>query len=122
MEDIGMSGIKNRFCKLSPAFLQATGLLLLILLAALLLWFNRITSWQAFGSISAQIRFEGEYCIDEGPWQPITEGQHIPTSKGDVTLRGNFHMLTPDGEYVGIYSGDAPVAFYLNHICLTVCE
>ncbi len=27
--------------------------------------------------------------------------------------------MTPDGDYVGIYSGDTPIAFYVNHINLT---
>ena len=31
-------------------------------------------------------------------------------------------MLTPDGEYVGIYRGELPVAFYSNHISLTIYE
>ena len=68
----------------------------------------------------AQIRFEGEYKIGDGEWQEIIEGKHIPATKGDVTLRGNFHMFAPDGEYVGIYSGDLPIALYTNHINLTI--
>ena len=31
-------------------------------------------------------------------------------------------MLTPDGEYVGIYRGDMPIAFYTNHINMTFYE
>ena len=31
-------------------------------------------------------------------------------------------MLTPDGEYVGIYSGDIPIALYTDHINLTFYE
>lgn len=31
-------------------------------------------------------------------------------------------MLTPDGEYVGVYRGELPVAFYSNHISLTIYE
>ena len=85
--------------------LQIAGILLLIFLAALLLWFNHINSTQAISASVAKVRFYGEYRIGDGPWQEITEGQHITASQGDVTLRGNFHMLTPDGEYVGIYRG-----------------
>ena len=98
---------------------QIAGTLFLVWLALLLLWFNNSNSNQATNAISAKVRFYGEYCIGNGAWQPITEGEHIPATKGDVTLRGNFHMLTPDGEYVGIYSGDTPIAFYSNHINLT---
>ena len=31
-------------------------------------------------------------------------------------------MLTPDGEYIGIYSGDMPIALYTDHIHLTFYE
>ena len=98
------------------------GVLVLIMLAGLLLWFNNATRQQASSAIVAQVRFYGEYRIGDGPWQEITEGQHIPSTKGDVTLRGDFHMLAPNGEYVGIYRGDTPIAFYTNHINLTFYE
>lgn len=117
-----MSGRKNRFQIVKNSRLQVAGILLLLLLAGLLLWFNNSHSSQAMSAIAAQVRFQGEYRVGDGPWQPITEGQHIPATKGDVALRGNFHMLTPDGEYVGIYSGDTPIAFYTNHINLTLFE
>ena len=66
--------------------------------------------------------FDGEYRIADGPWQGIVEGEHIPSTKGDITLRGNFHALTPDGEYIGIYSGDLLIALYTDHISLTIYE
>ena len=117
-----MSDSKNRFPKFSNIHLQVIGTLLLVLLAALLLWFHSANSTQAISALVAQVRFEGEYRVGDGQWQQITEGQHIPATKGDVTLRGNFHMLTPDGEYVGIYRGELPVAFYTDHINLTFYE
>ena len=101
---------------------QVAGILLLLFLAVFLLWFNQMNSTQAHSAIIAQVRFYGDYRIGDGPWQPIVEGQHISSTEGDVTLRGNFHMLAPDGEYVGIYSGDMPIAFYTNHIGLTFYE
>jgi hypothetical protein len=64
----------------------------------------------------AEVYFDGEYRIADGEWHKIAEGEHISSTKGDVTLRGNFHMLAPDGTYVGIYSGEMPIALYLNHI------
>ena len=70
----------------------------------------------------AQVYFDGEYRIEDGAWQKIAEGEHIPSTKGDVTLRGNFHMLAPNGEYVGIYREEMPIAFYTNHINLTFFE
>ena len=101
---------------------QFAGILLLILLAVLLMWFNAANSTQAVSAIAAKVRFYGSYRIGDGAWHEITEGQHIPATEGDVTLRGNFHMLAPDGEYVGIYRGELPIAFYSNHLSLTVCE
>ena len=98
------------------------GILLLIIFAALMMWFNHVNSTQAISATAAKVRFYGEYRIGDRQWQEITEGQHIPATKGDVTLRGNFHMLTPDGEYVGVYRGELPVAFYSNHISLTIYE
>ena len=74
---------------------------------------------QAESALIAQVYFDGEYRIADGPWQQIVKGKHIPSTEGDVTLRGNFHMLTPDGEYVGVYSGDTPIALYTDHINLT---
>ena len=102
--------------------LACIGVLIVLLSALFLIWFGRITSNQAINAIIAQVYFDGEYRIDDGPWRPIVQGQHIPATQGDVTLRGNFHMRAPDGEYVGIYSGDMPIALYVNHISLTFYE
>ena len=112
----------NKFHAFKKKNLQVAGVLLLIVLAILLLWFNNSTSMQAGAAMLAQVYFDGEYRIADGPWQDIVEGEHIPATKGDVTLRGNFHMLTPYGEYVGVYKYDVPVAFYTNHISLTFYE
>lgn len=98
---------------------QIAGTLFLVWLALLLLWFNIANSNQALNAISANVRFWGEYRIGDGEWKTITEEEHIPSTKGDVTLRGNFHMIAPNGEYVGIYRGTTPIAFYSNHINLT---
>ena len=108
-------------CKtqIHKTWLPVVGMLLIFFFAALLLWNGKTNSSQAINAMLAQVRFQGEYRIDEGPWQKIVEGEHISSTKGDVTLRGNFHMFTPDGEYVGIYSGEIPVALYINHISLT---
>ena len=107
---------------LKSSHLQVAGILLLMALAALLLWFNSVNRMQAYSAISAQVRFRGEYRVGDGPWQTITPGKHIPATKGDVTLRGNFHTWAPDGEYVGLYSGDTPIAFHIDHLNLTFVE
>ena len=102
--------------------MQVAGILFLIALALLLLWFNNSNSMQANSALMAQVTFEGDYRIGDGEWQPIVEGEHIPATKGDVTLRGNFHMWTPYGDYVGVFREDIPIAFYTDHISLTFYE
>ena len=102
--------------------LQIIGVLITLLLAAVLLWYGNATSNQAQLALVAQVYFEGEYRVADGPWQEIREGEHIPATDGDVTLRGTFHMLAPDGEYVGPYSGDLPIAVFSNHLSLAFYE
>ena len=102
--------------------LWLVGILVVFVLAGGLLWYGNANSCQALPAMMAEVYFDGEYRIADGQWQKIEKGKHISSTKGDVTLRGNFHMLAPDGEYVGIYSGDIPIAFYMNHINLTIYE
>ena len=114
----------NKLTKLSiwkPSILRIVGILGVLFLAALLLWHGNVNSRQAIGAISAQVYFDGEYRIADGPWQTYVEGKHISSSQGDVVLRGNFHQLDPVGNYAGLYSGDLPIAFHTNHINLTFC-
>ena len=111
--------LKNRFYIFKHSHLQVIGSIFIILLAIALLWHGNATSNQAEPALVAQVYFDGEYRIADGQWQPIVKGNHIPSTDGDVTLRGNFHMLTPDGEYIGVYSGDMPIALYIDHINLT---
>ena len=115
-----MSGLDNCFQTFKKIPLQAAGILLLILLAFTLLWFNHANSNQATSAIAAEVYFDGEYRIGDGPWQNVVQGEHISATKGDVTLKGNFHLLAPDGKYAGIFSGGVPLAFYTDHIHLTV--
>ena len=117
-----MPEIKNKVCKVNASYLQAIGIVFILLLVVLLLWHGNATSMQAQPALLAQVYFDGEYRIADGSWQQIVKGEHIPSTKGDVTLRGNFHMLTPDGEYIGIYTGDIPIALYVDHISLTFYE
>lgn len=114
-----MPKLKNRF---KHSHLPVFGTMCILLLALSLLLHGNATRNQAIPALVAQVYFDGEYRISDGPWQQIVEGEHIPATKGDVTLRGNFHMLTPDGEYIGIYNGDMPIALYTDHINLTVYE
>jgi hypothetical protein len=117
-----MPKLKNRFSIFKLSHLQIIGTILILLLGGLLLWHGNETSNQAVPALVAQVYFDGEYRIADGQWQRIVKGNHIPSTEGDVTLRGSFHMLTPDGEYIGIYNGDMPIALYTDHIHLTFYE
>ena len=117
-----MIDFKNKLRAFNKTHLQVVGILILLALAIFLLWFQNSNSMQSIPALVAQVYFDGEYKIGDGDWQTIVEGNHIPSTEGDVTLRGNFHMLAPDGSYVGVYRGDVPIAFYVNHINLTFIE
>ena len=111
---------KFRFFNIST--IKIVGILLIFLAAAILLWYGNATSNQAVPALVAQVYFDGEYRIADGQWHEIVKGNHISSTEGDVTLRGNFHLLTPDGEYVGVYREDIPIALYINHINLTIFD
>ena len=117
-----MSELIKKFRLVKKKHLLVAGILLLFVLASTLLIVDESEFTQSESALVAQVYFDGEYSIAGGPWQKIVKGEHIPATEGDVTLRGNFHILAPDGEYVGICSSDALIAFYLNHINITVCE
>ena len=117
-----MDGKETKCSFLNKTTPWVAGIFAVLFLAVMLLWHGNANSMQALPAMVAQVYFEGEYRIADGQWQKIVKGEHISSTEGDVTLRGNFHMMTPDGEYVGIYSGDIPIALYTNHINLTIYE
>ena len=117
-----MVNIKSKFLKIKKSYLQIAGIVLLLLLAAFCLWFNNSRSMQAMPSLIGSVYFDGEYRVGDGEWHEIVKGEHIPSTEGDVTLRGDFHMLDPEGGYVGIYRYEIPIAFFLDHINLTFYE
>jgi len=104
------------------SYLPVIGVISVCLLALFLLLHGNVTSNQAIPAMVAQVYFDGEYRIEDGPWHEIVKGEHISSTKGDVILRGNFHTMTPDGEYIGVYKGELPIALYTDHIGLTVFE
>lgn len=117
-----MNDKETKFRFINMTTLTIAGVLLLLLAAVILLLHGNATSNQAVPALVAQVYFDGEYRIADGQWKKIVKGNHIPSTEGDVTLRGNFHTLTPDGEYIGVYSGDMPIALYTDHINLTIYE
>ena len=111
---------KSRAFKFKKSYILIVCVILLVLLSVFALWFGNSRSVQSMPSLVGQVRFEGEYRIGDGEWQRIVNGEHIPATKGDVTLRGQFKEYDPNGEYVGIYNSySLPIAFFANHINLT---
>ena len=102
--------------------LPFVGILLIVLSAIFLLWQGNTNSNQAVSPTPAQMYFAGEYRIGDGEWKEIIKGEHISSTKGDVTLRGRFHMLKPNGEYWKVFEGGSRIAFYTNHVNLTFYE
>ena len=124
-----MHRIKNKFKLVHKRIFLVVAIFLMVLSAVILLWQGNKDSLQSIPATPGQVYFAGEYRIDDGEWQKIEKGKHISSTKGDVvTLRGKFHELTPDGEYVGVYyigrypeeeGEEPPIALYINHINLT---
>ena len=117
-----MGNKETRFSFINKTTLWIVGIFVVLFLALVLLWYGNANSMQAKPALVAQVYFDGEYRIGDGEWQKIEKGKHISSTEGDVTLRGNFHLVAPDGEYVGVYTDSIPIALYTNHINLTFYE
>jgi hypothetical protein len=112
------------FQKVKISHLQIAVVVLLVLLSVFLLWFNNNTSSQSTPALVPQVYFAGRYQIEgENDWHEIVAGEHIPATKGDVTLEGNFyfHIKEGDEEFSGIHRGK-PIMIYSNHVNLTVYD
>ena len=82
-----------------------------------------INSSQAEWAIIPYIRLVGEYKIGDGEWQPIVDGEHISSTKGDVRLKGVLEILDPEtNEAFGPVEKGSLMLFTFNHINLTVTE
>ena len=117
-----MGNKETRFSFINKTTLCIVGIFAVLFLALVLLWHGNANSMQAMPAMVAGVYFDGEYRIADGQWQKIEKGKHISSTEGDVTLRGNFHLVAPDGEYVGVYTDSIPIALYTNHINLTFYE
>ena len=117
-----MGNKETRFSFINKTTLWIVGIFAVLFLALVLLWHGNATSNQAMPAMVAGVYFDGEYRIADGQWQKIEKGKHISSTEGDVTLRGNFHLVAPDGEYIGVYTDSIPIALYTNHINLTFYE
>lgn len=117
-----MDSKETKFSFINKTTLCIVGIFAVLFLALVLLWHGNATSNQAMPAMVAGVYFDGEYRIADGQWQKIEKGKHISSTEGDVTLRGNFHLVAPDGEYVGVYTDSIPIALYTDHINLTFYE
>ena len=70
--------------------------LLFFVLSCALVINGVINNTQAEWAIIPDIRLVGEYKIGDGEWQPIVEGEHISSTKGDVKLKGVLEILDPE--------------------------
>lgn len=95
----------------------SAGIVATLLFSLLFLWVGTSNSTQAMPPIIIGISFEGEYQIGDGEWHEIVKGEHISSTKGDVTLRGIFQMHDPEtDENLGPFFADLPIHLYFNHI------
>ena len=117
-----MDSKETKFSLINKTTLCIVGIFAVLFLALVLLWHGNANSMQAAPAMVAGVYFDGEYRIADGQWQKIEKGKHISSTEGDVTLRGNFHLVAPDGEYIGVYTDSIPIALYTNHINLTFYE
>lgn len=91
--------------------------------ACILLWVNSNIAIQSQEAIYPKVYFQGEYKIGEGTWQEYRQGMHLSANKADITLRGTFHKYFPElGVEVGYVSPEEIVAFYCDHLMVTVQE
>lgn len=105
------------YLRITKSHLECIGLAVVVVLAAVLLWYKATSSNQAATAMLPGIRMVGEYKIGDGEWQKIREGEHISATRGDVTLRGRLMLLFPgDEEAIEPVANGTSVAVYCNHI------
>ena len=115
--------MKKDIFKIKPntKHLSAIGIIILIGFCLFFLWNGESNSSQSEPAKIAGVRFEGEYKIGNGDWQVIKEGEHISSTHGDVTLRGQFIMLNPvTGQPLNQLQPGTSVSFYFNHIYVEI--
>ena len=94
-----MGGKGTRPSVFNNKLLRTVGIFILLLLGVMLLWYGNANSTQAIQAMIADVYFEGEYRIDGGEWHTIVKGEHISSTKGDVTLRGRLKAMV-NGELI----------------------
>ena len=94
-----------------------------IIVAGFLLWINSHVAIQSQGALYPKVYFKGEYKIGDGQWQEYQPGIHLPANKGNITLKGGFYKYFVEfDEEVGFVGPEEVVAFYCDHLMITVQE
>ena len=97
--------------------------LLFLVLSCAMLIDAVLNSSQAEWAIIPDIRLVGEYKIGDGEWQPIAQGEHISSTKGDVRLKGVLEILDPETDEVfGPVEKGSLMLFTFNHINLALTD
>ena len=98
-------------------YLPTIAIIILIGFCFFFLWQGESNSKQSEASMIAGVVFQGEYKIGDGEWNEIIKGEHIPSTQGDVTLRGTFIMLNPvTGEPLNPVKAGTSVSLYFNRL------
>ena len=67
------------------------------------------------------IRFDGEYRIGDGEWQPLSSAKHISSTDGRVELKGVFNLYASEtDEEIGGAENGTIISLYLDHINATI--
>ena len=91
------------------------------ILSVVFVWTCCYDSLQNIPEAIPEVIFEGEYRIGKGEYAPVVPGDHIPSTKGDVTLRGTFYLCDPEtGEKTAAVPRGVNLSFHLIHVGATV--
>lgn len=88
--------------------------LALFAVAAIVLMAACMGSSQSVMSMPIPYVFEGEYSLDGGAWQTLTEEADICALDGDLILRGNFDYELPEGGIIHFYLNHIGISMYVN--------
>lgn len=95
------------------------GYLLLFLLAVALMFAALADAEPAQTAKLTRVVFQGEYCLEDGLWQPIGSGS-IRVLGRSVTLRGSFFAVSKSGGDPTPLESGAKIALYLDHLGCTI--
>lgn len=108
----------KQILKKPPLFL-ALSILLLILSFSFIIYMDK-HNMQSSIPMPPKVIFVGEYKIGDGDWNEY-DGTNIPIYHGkDITLSGYFMLIDPNTKEQYPVSKGLGVAFYLNHINVSI--